>query len=241
MSNNVDKAFILAAGMGRRLRPYTDTLPKPMVKVGGLPLIDHAINKLRQAGVSEVAVNLHYMADILEEHLQGSSNSELHLFHEEKLMGTGGGFKAALPMMEGNAFYAVSGDSIWTDGDIPALERMSAAWDPDKMDILLLLQPVSNMVLTTGLGDYDLDADGKAVRSFDKSGEYMWTSIRIISASIFEGSPDDAPFSFLELLDAAEEKDRLYGLVHDADWHHISTAEDLDRVNAAYEGEKKYA
>ncbi len=226
-----DHAFILAAGKGTRLRPYTDTMPKPMVAVDGQALIDHALDHLAGAGVRHVTINTHYMADKLENHLsQRLAPPTLMFSREETLLDTGGGIKKALSTMGDRPFFAVSGDGFWTDSsEDTALSRLCRAWDEETMDILLLLQPLSRMVLTRGVGDYDLTPDGRAIRSLDKKGAYMWTSIRLCRPGIFNDTPDDA-FSFLELMDRAQSQGRLYGLVHDADWHHISTPEDLDRV-----------
>jgi MurNAc alpha-1-phosphate uridylyltransferase len=157
----------------------------------------------------------------------------LHFSFEKELLETGGGLRAAKDMLGDKPYFVVSGDSLWTDGPGgSALQRTAQAWDGDKMDILLLLQPLNAMTLTPGRGDYNIAEDGRAIRSLDKSGTHMWTSIRICAPHIFDGTPE-GPFSFLELMDKAERAGRLYALVHDAEWHHITTAEDLDRVNAA--------
>ena len=226
-------AFILAAGQGRRLRPYTDTIPKPMVPVNGRPILDHTLHKLTETGVSNVTINLNYLGDRIKDHLEGRQSPVIHFSDEETLLDTGGGVKKALKTMENQTFYLINGDAFWTEGsDKTALDRLANAWDSEKMDILLLLQPVENMLLTQGVGDYNLNEGGQAVRSLEKSGTYMFSGVRITKSNIFEDTPDDA-FSFLTLMDKAEKKGRLYGLVHDGDWHHISTPEDLERVNAA--------
>ena len=228
-----DHAFILAAGQGRRLRPYTDTIPKPMVPVNGRPILDHTLQKLTEASVSNVTINLNYLGDRIKNHLEGRQSPVIHFSDEKTLLDTGGGVKKALETMENQPFYLINGDAFWTEGsDKTALDRLADAWNPDKMDILLLLQPIENMVLTQGVGDYNLNENGQAVRALDKAGTYMFTGIRITKSNIFEATPDGA-FSFLTLMDQAEKKGRLYGLMHDGDWHHISTPEDLERVNAA--------
>lgn len=224
-------AFILGAGLGTRLRPLTDDIPKPMVEVLGAPMISLALDKLASIGVQNCTVNTHYKADVLEAHLaayKGAPN--IVISHEDTLLDTGGGIKAALDSFTDD-FFVLSGDSVWEDtAEHNALLDLANAWDPEKMDILMLLQPVGRMSLTRGVGDYDLSPDGQAVRSMDKSGAYMFTSLRINSPRIFEGSPDGA-FSYLELMDKAQEKGRLYGLVHQGEWHHISTPDDVRSVN----------
>ena len=232
MACRPDTAFILAAGLGTRLRPYTDHCPKPMVPMAGRPIIDHVIDRLAAAGVTKLIVNLHYMADRLEAHLRQRTDMEIRLSHEPQLLDTGGGIRNALP--DGDApFFIVSGDSVWTDGpDKPALDRLAQGWSGDPHALHLLLQPVDRMVLTPGKGDYDLDADGMAHRSAAKTGAYMWTSVRLCTPALFDGSPDGA-FSFLTLMDRAESQGRLHGLIHDGEWFHITTTDDLDRVNRA--------
>lgn len=231
MSCKPDHAFILAAGKGTRLRPYTDSVPKPMVAAGGRTLIDRTLDRLEEAGVTHVTVNLHYMAEILEAHLAQRESPIITLSHEPDLLDTGGGVKKALHTLGDKPFYVIAGDNLWTDGPSGnALLRLAAAWDETRMDILTLMQPLSGMVLTQGLGDYDLQPDGRVLRSMDKTGAYMWTNIRLNHPRLYENTPEGA-FSFLTLMDRAEKQNRFYALVHDGDWHHISTAADLERVN----------
>lgn len=224
--------------MGNRLRPYTDRCPKPLVSVGGRPIIDHVIGALEAAGVRHVTVNTHYKAGMLEDHLRGHERPAVSFSREDVLMDTGGGIKKALASMGAGPFYVVSGDSFWAEapGHKTVLQRLAEFWNPDKMDMALALQPLSRMALTPGLGDYDLSAYGRCVRSHDRTGAYMWTSIRICTPAVFEDTPD-APFSFLSLLDRAEQRGRLYGIVHEGEWYHITTPDDLDRVNAALPGQ----
>lgn len=231
-------AFILAAGLGTRLRPYTDHCPKPMVRIAGRSIIDRALDRLEAAGVREVCVNLHYMADVLEAHLRARTGPKIRFFPEPALLNTGGGVKKALDFMQNAPFYILNGDALWTDGPSgPALLRLAEAFDPARMDLLLLLQPVESMVLTQGVGDYDLDAAGapfgKALRRTDQRGSCMFTGIRVVHPRLFENTPE-GPFSFLTLMDRAQEAGRLFGLIHDGDWHHISTPGDLERVDTSF-------
>ena len=227
-----DRAFILAAGFGKRLRPYTNDIPKPMVEVGNGAMIDQALDKLGAIGIRSCVINTHYKAEILQRHLQTRRRPEVILSHEPDLLDTGGGIKAAISHFDA-PFLVLSGDSVWEDAPGQnTLETLAAYWDPARMDILILLQAIETMTLTHALGDYDLDEDGHAHRSINKTGRYMWTSIRINAPEIFGNAPD-GPFSYLDLLDTAQAKGRLYGLVHHGEWHHISTPADLDAVTAA--------
>jgi len=241
MTFKPDHAFILAAGKGSRLRPYTDSIPKPMVAVGGQPIIDRTIDKLIAAGVKHVTVNTHYMADILENHLQQRNDIAITFSREEKLLDTGGGVKNALHTMGDKPFYVIAGDAVWTDGPSgAALLRLADAWDAQKMDIITLLQPLSSMTLTDGIGDFDLQEDGRTIRKPDKTGSYMWTNIRINTPDIFRDAPNEA-FSFLDLMDRTEKKGRFYALPHEGSWHHISTPAELERVNKSMAAQKRHA
>jgi len=234
---NPYKSFILAAGFGTRLRPYTDDRPKPMVEVNGRSLIYRTLDKLRAAKISEVVVNAHYKADILAQHLNDYEAQHddiiIHISREREILDTGGGVKNALHYFEDKPFYVIAGDNLWEDGEIPALERLAKGWDSNKMDILTLMQPLDNMKLTGGVGDYDLLENSLVRRSFDKSGAYMWSNIRLNHPRIYEDI-EGKSFSFLNIMDKCEAQKRFYSLVHDDDWHHISTPKDLEAVDEYY-------
>lgn len=231
MTDTPDKAFILAAGKGTRLRPYTDQMPKPMVEIAGKSIIKRALEKLDDEGVKEVVVNLSHLAPVLEEHLASVSAPRIIFSHEEELLETGGGIKKALHHFGGAPFYIINGDALWDDPiDETALSALARLWDDEKMDILLLLQPVGAMSLGGAVGDYRILEDGRAVRAKNKDGDYMFAGIRIAHPRIFGGAPDGA-FSFLSLMDKAQDTGRLHAAAHRAGWYHISTPEDLAAVN----------
>ncbi len=238
MADAPEKAFILAAGKGTRLRPYTDTVPKPMVDIAGKSIIRRAIEKLKMQGVREIVINLHHLGHVLESHLQGIKDPRIVFSREEELLETGGGLKKGLHHFDGKPFYIINGDALWDDAQDTALSRLAKAWNEETMDILLLLQPVSHMNLTAGVGDYSLQEDGRATRVKSKDGQYMFAGIRIAHPRIFDNAPD-GPFSFLSLMDEAERNGRLHAIAHLADWYHISTPEDLESVNAAFRAEGK--
>ncbi len=234
MPIKVQRAFILGAGFGTRLRPYTDHCPKPMVQVAGRSLIWRTLDKLKEAGVSEVVVNTHYMADILDQHLkQYDSGLIIHTVFEDDILDTGGGVKNALPYFGDDPFFVIAGDNLWADGAVSALTRLAEQWDPASMDILTLMHPIERMSLTQGVGDYDILPDGRVRRSLDKTGTHMWTNIRLNAPHIYCESPDEA-FSFLKIMDDCERKGRFWALEHDGDWHHISTPADLESVNDSF-------
>jgi MurNAc alpha-1-phosphate uridylyltransferase len=234
LQNKPNYAFILAAGKGTRLRPHTDTMPKPMVPINGRPILDYALEKLKNSNVNNITINTNYLGDRIKNYTESIHDLKITLSPETEHLETGGGVLYALDTMENQPFYLINGDALWTDGEnTPTLDRLAEAWNPDIMDILLLMQPVKNMNLTQGVGDYDLKDDGKAVRSMNKTGTYMFGGIRITKPNIFDDRSQGA-FSFLELMDKAEKEGKLYGLIHDGDWYHISTPEDLNQVDKAF-------
>ena len=227
------KAFILAAGLGSRLRPYTDNVPKPLVSVRDRTLLDRTLDHLHALGLKDVVLNTHYLADHIKQAMVNRPEFNTAISYEEELLDTGGGIKNTITHFD-DAFYVLSGDGLWENTpNQNTLENMAKQWDSKTMDILILLQPVSTMALTKGVGDYTLDEEGIPIRSLDKTGEYMFTSMRINHPRIFNNAPEGA-FSYRDLMDQAQDKGRLHAIIHDGDWHHISTPEDLEKVNAAY-------
>jgi len=231
--NGPDKAFILAAGMGTRLRPHTDTIPKPMVEIAGQSIIRRTIDKLGQQGVKEIVVNTHHLAPVLEKHLKDISSPKIIISHEEELLDTGGGLKKALHHFGDNPYYIINGDALWDDKTPNALQRLADAWDASKMDILLLLQSVATMSVTHGVGDYHLQADGKVKRARKRDAAFMFAGVRIAHPRIFKDSAE-GPFSFLSMMDKAETENKLYAIQHDDAWYHISTPEDLAAVDKLF-------
>jgi MurNAc alpha-1-phosphate uridylyltransferase len=229
-----NKAFLLAAGKGTRLRPYTDTMPKPMVPVNGRSIIKRALEKLAAEDVKNVVVNLYHLGDVLKTHLQDWQHPKIIFSQETELLETGGGVKKALSHFGDDPFYMINGDALWSDEDgNTALSMLAQNWNNDRMDMVLLLQPVSGMSLTNGVGDYTIEKDGRARRTPDKNGTHMFAGIRIVHPRLFNKTPDGA-FGFLSLMDKAEQQGRLYAVEHRGAWHHISTPEELERVDAHY-------
>lgn len=231
-----DKAFILAAGYGSRMKPLTDSRPKPLVEIAGRPLLDYILEHLIAADVREIVVNAHHHGGKIVDWAETRAaefDVVIHVAQEPELLETGGGVKAALTHFNDEPFYVIAGDAFWVSESAGAVfEVLADRWRSQDMDILMSLQAVQGMSLTRGVGDYDFEADGRVVRSMDRTGTYMFTNIRINHPRVYEGTPEDA-FSFLECMDRAQEIGRLYGLEHEGEWCHISTPEDLARVNGA--------
>src|SRR5690348_6988779 len=158
-------AMVLAAGLGTRMRPLTETLPKPLVPVGGKPLINHVLDRLAAVGVETAVVNVHHFADQIEQHLKPRRAPKVVISNErDAVLGTGGGVVKSLPLLGPAPFFLVNSDALWIDGVKPNLERLAAAFRPDRMDALLLLAPTATSVGYAGRGDFSMAADGKLHR-----------------------------------------------------------------------------
>lgn len=216
------RAMVLAAGRGTRLRPVTDTLPKPLVELNGRTLLDHAIDRLELAGVEHVVVNTHYMAAMVEIQLARRARPRIEISPEAALLETGGGVARALSSL-GETFFVVNGDVFWRDGKEAALLRLAGAFDPERMDAVLLLQRTMTAVGYEGSGDYLLDPFGKPRRRRDREvAPYLFAGIQLLHCRLFDGVSDPV-FSLVRLFDRAERAGRLHAIVHDGEWYHIGT------------------
>ena len=218
-------AMVLAAGLGTRLRPVTDTIPKPLVEINGRPLIDHALDRLTLAGVERVVVNVHYKAEMMAAHLAGRDHPQIELSEETELLDTGGGVARALPLL-GETFFVVNGDVFWLDKD-PALLRLADAFDPADTDGVILLQPTVTAVGYEGRGDYFLDPPGNPRRRREREvAPYLFAGIQLLHRRLFDTTPGRV-FSLVRLFDRAEAAGRLAAIVHDGEWYHVGTPEGL--------------
>ncbi|MDO8606007.1 MAG: nucleotidyltransferase family protein [Phaeospirillum sp.] len=230
----IKRAMVLAAGLGLRMRPITLTTPKPLVSVAGRTMLDRALDHLALAGVQELAVNTHWLADSVREHL--ADRSDISLSHEDVLLETGGGVAKALPLLGHEPFYVVNSDIIWTDGETPALVRLAQTWNSADMDALLLLQPISTAVGYAGKGDFFINADDTLRRRGEAdSAPLLFSGVQILHPRLFEGCPAGA-FSLNLLYDRALSERRLFGLVHDGGWYHVGTPDALPEVEALLGG-----
>jgi MurNAc alpha-1-phosphate uridylyltransferase len=225
------KAMVLAAGLGTRLKPVTDTLPKPLVQVDNRALIDHALDRLEAVGVGEVVVNTHYLAEQLQAHLSGRKSPVLQISHEDDLLDTGGGIAKALPLLGDDPFLAVNADAFWLNGPYDALQRMAHTWDDDTMDGLLLLHSTVEAYGYTGLGDFCAPlGDGVLTRRLEgEVSPWLFTGIQMLHPRLFKTAPDGA-FSLNLLYDRAIESGRLLGVVHDGEWFHVGTPQGLEEA-----------
>lgn len=228
-------AMVLAAGLGKRMRPLTATRPKPLVEVGGATLIDHALRRLAAAQVQRVVVNVHYLADRLEAHLQRRNHGMEILFSDERaqLLETGGGVAKALPLIGCEPFFVVNSDNLWIDGARPALVTLAERWDDASMDALLLVVPLARAIGYEGQGDFHMDAAGRLARRRERRvAPYVFSGVQILSRRLFETVPA-GPFSLNLIYDRALAAGRLFGLSHGGLWFHVGTPEAVGETEAA--------
>jgi MurNAc alpha-1-phosphate uridylyltransferase len=222
--------MVLAAGLGLRMRPLTETRPKPLIAVAGRTMLDRVLDHLDRAGVSRRVVNAHWLAPLIHAHLAG--RPDIVISDEAVLLDTGGGVTKALPHLGAEPFYVCNADIIWRDGSRPSLERLAEAWDDGRMDALLLLQRTAEAFGYDGAGDFILDDDGRIRRRGPgQTSPLLFAGVQILHPRLFAGAPT-GPFSLNRLYDAAQVAGRLFGLVHDGEWYHIGTPPALAEAEA---------
>lgn len=229
-------AMVLAAGYGRRMRPITDRMPKPMVEVAGATLIDRVLDHLDEAGIAQAVVNTHHKGEMLAAHLGGRTSPKILLSPEDDLLDTGGGVANALPLLGDAPFLVANGDTFWIDGYIPAIHRLANAWDDGRMDALLLFHPTADALSYSGRGDYFLDGDGCARRR--QEGEvapFVFAGVQILHPRLFRDAPAGR-FSLTVLFNQAEEAGRLFAIRHDGEWFHVGTPDSITRAEKRLQG-----
>ena len=229
MSRAPDTAMLLAAGLGARMRPLTDDTPKPLIRVAGKTLIDYALDRFAEAGVSRAVVNVHYRADQMETHLRTRKAPRIIVSDErDLLLETGGGLKKALPHFRGRPVFCANTDAILIDGNgnRDGCRALAERWNDEEMDALLLLIPIGATSGYAGKGDFDQDADGRIALRSGETAPYVFTGLQIISPALVSEGPD-GPFSTRVLWDRAAARGRLFGAVADGFWLHVGDPEGL--------------
>jgi len=230
-----DTAMVMAAGLGKRMRPLTSTRPKPMIRVAGKPLIDHVLDRLAEAGITQAVVNVHYLPDSLIAHIEGREVPRCTISDErDLLMETGGGLVKALPHLPDPSF-CLNSDNIWLDGPTNAFRQLSDVWDEDAMDALLLLVPHASARNYRGKGDFHLDPRGRISRR--RSGRiapFIFTGIQIVSHRLLH-DPPPGPFSTNVLWDRAIVEGRLYGTTFSGQWFDVGGPGAIAPTEAALE------
>ena len=217
-------AMVLAAGLGKRMHPITETMPKPLVKVHGKTLLDHGLDALERAGVEQVVVNVHYLADQIEMHLAGRARPQVVISDERQaLLDSGGGIVRALPHLGRNPFYLLNADSFWIEGYRPNLLNLARHFDPDRMDMMLLVSGMGSAIGYEGKGDFTMDPCGVLSRRDErKVAPFVYAGAAIMTPELFADAPQGA-FSLNRLFDKALENGRLFGLRLEGLWLHVGT------------------
>jgi N-acetyl-alpha-D-muramate 1-phosphate uridylyltransferase len=225
--------MVLAAGLGLRMRPLTETTAKPLLTLQGRSLLDRALDRLESAGIGEAVVNAHWHADQVAASVARRSTPRIALQREDGLLETGGGVARALPLLGPGPFAVLNGDSVILDGPTPALARMAASFDPAAMDGLLLVVRTAQVDGEVGRGDFHLDPLGRIRRPRElELAPYIFSGVQILAPALLAEAPA-GPFSLNRLYDRAIAAGRLFALVHDGVWFHLSTPADLERAEAA--------
>lgn len=235
-NQKIDRAMILAAGLGTRMRPITDTMPKPLVPVAGRSLLDRALDSLETAGIDQVFVNVHYLADQIESHLAGRATPTTLISDERaELLDSGGGVKRAIAAEADGPLIILNGDSFWIDKDGSNIARLQAAWDGDRMDMLLLLADPDQATGFDGPGDFFMNRDSQLERRGTAASAPHIYAGAIVTTVAYIRQVAAAKFSLNELFDRAIEKNRLYGLRLDGLWLHVGTPDSIGEAERAIE------
>jgi len=229
----IKRAVVLAAGLGTRMRPLTNDRPKPLVEVAGKALIDYNLDRLEQAGVTQAVVNVHYFADLLEAHVCRRACPSITISDERAaILNSGGGVRKALPHLGTEPFFSLNADTIWMDGPASNLRRMAAAFDPDAMDVLLLIAPTSTTVGWDNRGDFALEQDGRL--RWPKPGEvapFAYCGVAILKPELFADTPE--VFSLVEVFRRAGARGRLHGIRLDGVFMHVGTPQAVREAEEA--------
>lgn len=231
-----DMAMVLAAGLGTRMRPLTNDRPKPLVEVGGKPLIDHALDRLEEAGVRAAVVNVHHFGDAVEAHVTGRAVPKVTVSDERALLlETGGGLVKAQSLLP-DPFFCLNSDNVWLDGPTNAFQQLSDAWDAERMDALLLLVSHTQACNFRGKGDFHMDGKGRLTRR--RSGRiapFIFTGVQLVAKRLLRDAPE-GPFSTNVLWSRAIEEGRLYGTPFTGRWFEVGEPQAIAPTEAALNG-----
>jgi len=233
-----DTAMVMAAGLGKRMRPLTATQPKPMVRVAGKPLLDHALDRLGEAGIAKAVVNVHYLGDAIEAHVKARSAPAVTISDErDLLLETGGGMvKAHRAGLLPDPFFCLNADNIWLDGPQNAFADLSAGWQPEEMDALLLVVPHSRAANFRGSGDFHMDPVGRlSRRKPGRIAPFIYTGIQLVSHRLLRDAPE-GPFGTMTLWQRAIEEGRLFGTTFTGHWFEVGTPEAIKPTEEALRG-----
>lgn len=230
-----EKALVFAAGLGTRMRPITLTLPKPLVRIGGKTMLDHMLDRLVESNVGEAIVNVHWLADQIETALKTRRDPAITISDERAmLLDQGGGIVKVLEQLQGKPFFICNTDALWIDAPKPQLSRLRQFWEPDKMDVLLLLANRAESIGIEGHGDFLLDPSGRLLRPAPgDEAPYTYAGVGVIKSSLFINLKAEplklAPFFF-----SAADQGRLFGLVLEGRWLHVGSPDVIEQAENVF-------
>ena len=232
MSSRPTRGMVLAAGLGTRMRSVSETIPKPLVRVAGKPLIARALESLERAGVTGIVVNTHHLAvqieSFLANHTDRTDAPGIRISREEERLETGGGVRRALPWLGDDAFYVVNSDVVLAEAGTPALSRLAAAWDGEAMDALLLVCPLPRTLGYDGAGDFFRHEDGRlSRRGWAQAAPFVFTGTQVLHPRLFVDAPAGA-YSLNRHYDEALLAGRLFGLEHRGHMLHVGSPDGLE-------------
>ncbi len=228
-------AMVFAAGLGTRMRPVTDTIPKPLVRVAGRTMLDHMLDRLDAAGVRRAVVNVHHRADQIQQHLRGRTAPEIVVSDERaRLLDQAGGIRRALPAIGPDPFVICNTDAVWIAGAEPALPRLFADWDPERMDVLLLVAEAAGSVGVDWPGDFHMDPEGRLARRAEGDiATFVYAGVGIVKPDAFAHLDDGVPVRLAPFFFDAAARGRLFGTRLDGRWLHVGTPQAIAEADAA--------
>lgn len=230
------KALVLAAGLGTRMRPLTNDRPKPLIQVGGRALVDHMLDRMAAAGVTDAIVNVHYCADQMEAHLKGRSAPHVTISDERaQLLETGGALAKVRPLLGEAPIFVANTDSIWTEDGKPGFAALRDGFD-SRMDFLLLLARMDRLLGFGEKGDFALLPDGRLAWPKDapEAPHYAYTGVQLMRPQVVDGSVVE-PFSLRRFWESSLAQGRVYGIVLDGFWMHVGDPAARDEAEAMLE------
>ena len=226
-------AMVLAAGLGKRMRPLTDTTPKPLIRIAGKTLLDRGLDMLAAAGVEKAVVNVHYLGDQIAAHVKARAAPDIVISDEsDLLLDSAGGIVKALPRLGDDPFLILNADTFWIDRDGSDLERLALAWDAARMDSLLMLAPLDHATGHSGSTDFLIGPDGRLARAKGAAEGLIYAGVGILHPRIFAGASEE-PHSLNLYFDRAIAAGRLHGTVMRGHWITVGTPEAIAPAEAA--------
>lgn len=229
----IETAMVLAAGLGKRMRPITETLPKPLVSIAGRTLLDRGLDSLAAAGVTRAVVNVHHLGGQIVAHVADRARPRVVISDEsDRLLDSAGGVVRALPLLGPDPFFILNADTFWIDRGQSNLDDLVLAWDAGRMDILLMLADLGSATGHSGGTDFLVGPDGRLARAAGAADGLIYAGAAIVHPRIFAGAPAE-PHSLNAYFDRAIAAGRLFGHRMDGHWITVGTPDAIAPAEAA--------